>query len=76
MEVAKRVLDFLDLKLIFDKQYKRISIEIFARTTNILTYVLSSNCFPKKNIENFLKDVVLGLRSACDSDGKFEERSV
>ena len=52
MEVAEDVLEFLDLKLTFDKEYKRISVEIFAKATNSFTYVLPSTCFPKNSFEN------------------------
>ena len=64
MEVAKDVLEFLDLKLKFDK-YKRISVDILVKATNSFTYVLPSTSI-----------VALGLRRICDSDDKFEERSV
>ena len=76
MEVAEDVLELLNLKLIFDKEYKRISVDIFAKATNSFTYVLQSTCFPKKSIENVPKGIALGLRRICDSDDKFEERSV
>ena len=64
MEVAKDVLEFLDLKLKFDK-YKRISVDILVKATNSFTYVLPSTSI-----------VALRLRRICDSDDKFEERSV
>ena len=76
MEVAKDVLELLDLKLKFDKEHKRISADIFAKATNSFTYVLPSTCFPKNNIENVPKGVALRLTRICDSDDKFEERSV
>ena len=50
MEVAKDVLEFLDLKLTFDKEYKHISVDIFAKATNSFTYVLPSTCFPNKTV--------------------------
>ena len=50
MEVAKDVLEFLDLKLTFDKEYKRISVGTFAKATNSFTYILPSPCFPKNSI--------------------------
>ena len=40
------------------------------------TYVLPSTCFRKNTIENVPKGVALQLRRICDSDDKFEERSV
>ena len=76
MEVAKDVLEFLDLKLKFDKEYKRISLDIFAKATNSFTYILPSTCFPKNRTENFPKGVALRLRRTCDYDDKFEECSV
>ena len=76
MEVAKDVLEFLDLKFKFDTEHKRISVDIFAKATNSFTDVLPSTCFPKISIENVSKGVALWLRRICDSDDKFEERSV
>ena len=76
MEVTEDVLEFLDLKLTFDKKYKRISVDIFPKATNSFIYVLPSTCFPKKSIENVPKGVTLRLRRICDSDDKFDERSV
>ena len=43
MEVAEDALEFLDLKLTFDKEYKHILANIFAKATNSFTYVLPSN---------------------------------
>ena len=76
MEVAEDVLEFLDLKLTFDKEYKHISVDIFAKATHSFTLVLSSTCFPQNSIENIPKGVALRLRRICDSDDKFEECSV
>ena len=53
MEVAKDVLEFLDLKLKFDK-YKRISVDILVKATNSFTYVLPSTSI-----------VALRLRTQC-----------
>ena len=72
MEVAEDVLEFLNLKLTFDKEYKRISVI----TANSFTYLLPSTCCPKKSIENIPKGVALRLRRICDSDEKFDECSV
>ena len=47
-EVAEEVLEVLDLKLRFDKEYKRILVDIFAKTTNSFTYIVSIVCFPNK----------------------------
>ena len=73
MEVSKDVLEFLVLRLEFDKESKRISVETFSKATNSLIYVLPSTYFPKNNIENIPKGVVLHLRRICDSDSKFEK---
>ena len=51
-EVVEDVSDFLKLKLTFNKEYKRISVEIFAKATTSFTYVLPSTCFPKNSIGN------------------------
>ena len=76
MEVGKDVLEFPYLKLKFDKEHKRISVDIFSKATKSFTYVLPSSCFPKNSIENIPKGVALRLRRIFDSDDKFEERSV
>ena len=76
MEVARDVLQFLDLKRKFSKEYKRILVDIFAKATNSFTYILPSTCFPKNSTENVPKGVALRLRRICDSDDKFEECSV
>ena len=75
MEVAKDSLEFLDLKLMFDKDSKKTSVDVFLKATNSFTYLLPSTCFPKSNIENIPKGVALRLRRICDSDNKFEKRS-
>ena len=73
MEVATDTLVFLGLKLKFDKESKRISVDVFAKNTDSFTYVLPSTCFPKNNTENIPKGVALCLRRICDSDEKFEK---
>ena len=52
MEVATDTLEFLDLKLKFDKESKQISVDVFPKDANSFTYVLPSTCFPKNNIGN------------------------
>ena len=76
LEVAKDILEFLDLQLKLDKVSKIISVDIFSAATNSFTYVLPSTCFPKTNNENIPKGVALRLRRICDSDSKFGKRSV
>ena len=46
MEVAKNVLQFLYLRLTFDKESKDISLDIFAKSTNSFIYVVPNTCFP------------------------------
>ena len=55
MDVATDTLEFLDLKLKFDKESKHISEDLFAKQTDSFTYVLASTCFPKNNIKNIHK---------------------
>ena len=66
MKVTKDFLEFLDLKLKFDKEYKHILVEIFAKATNNFTYELPSTCFPKNSTENVPKGAALQLRRICD----------
>ena len=74
MEVAKDILQCLDLQLKFDKVSKLIFVDIFCKATNSFTYVLPSTCFSKTNIEKIPKDLALGSRRICDSGSKFEKR--
>ena len=75
MEVAKDILQFLNLQLKFNKASKLISVGTFFKATNSFTYVLPSTCFPKTNTENIPKGVALRLRRICDSDSKFGKNS-
>ena len=75
VEVATGTLEFLGLKIKFDKEIKQIYVDVFTKETYSSTYVLHSTCFPKNNVENIPKDVALRLRKICDSDKKFEKRS-
>ena len=75
MEVANDTLEFLDLKLKFNKESKQVSVDVFAKDTDSFTYVHPSACFPKNNFGNIPKGVVLRLRKICDSDEKFEKYS-
>ena len=70
MEVAEDSLEFVDLKLMFDKEAKKISVDVFSKTTNSFTYALPNTCFPKNNIENIPKGAALRLRRICDSEKK------
>ena len=75
MEVATDTLEFLDLKLKFDKESKQISVDVFAKDTETFTYVLPSTGFPQNSIERIPKGVDLHLRRICNSDEKFEKHS-
>ena len=55
MEVADRVLKFLDLKLTFDKEHKRISVDIFAKATNNFTTYFAGPVFLRKALKTFPK---------------------
>ena len=72
MEVTTDTLEFLDLKLKFDKESKQISLDVFPKDIDSFTYVLPSLCFPKNNIERIRKGVALRLRRIFKSNEKFE----
>ena len=50
-------------------------MDVFAKPTNSFTYVLSSTCSPKRNINNVPKGIALRLRRICNTDEKFDIRS-
>ena len=58
MEVAKDSLEFLDLKLMFDKDSKKISVGVFSKATNsfIHMYFLIL-VFLKLILKTFLKEL-------------------
>ena len=62
MEVANDIMQLLDLRLKFNKESKRIYVDISSKATNSFTNVLPSTCFPKNNIENIPKSLALSLR--------------
>ena len=68
-------LEFLHLKLKFDKESKLISVDVFAKDTDSFTYILPSKCFSKNNIENISKGVALRLRRICYFDETFKKHS-
>ena len=68
------ILDFLDLSLHINEDNK-ICVDVYAKPTNSLTYVLPSTCYPKKSINKVPKGIALRLRRICDSDEKFDIRS-
>ena len=75
MEVAKNYLEFLDLRLMFDKDSKKISVDVFSKATNSFIYVLPNTSLRKRNIENIPKGVAMRLRRIYDSDNKSQKRS-
>ena len=68
------LLEFLDLILHLDERNK-ICVDVFAKPTNSLTYVLPSTCYPQQNINNVPRSIVLRLRRICYIDEKFYRRS-
>ena len=66
MKVPADTLEFLDLRLKFDKESKQMSADVFAKDTN---------SFPKSNIESVPKGVALCLKWIWDSDEEFEKHS-
>ena len=72
--VNQSTLEFLDLSLHINGKNK-ICVDVYAKPTNSFTYVLPSTCYPKRNINNIPKSIVLRLRLICDSDEKFDIRS-
>ena len=68
--VNESVLAFLDLSLHVD-EHSKICVNFFAKPTNSFTYVLPSTCYPKKNIKNVPKGIVLRLRRIWYTDEKF-----
>ena len=54
MEVAEVVLEFLDLKLTFNKEYKRILADIFAKATNSFKYLLPTPIFLRTALKTLL----------------------
>ena len=59
----------------FDKESKKISVDVFSNATSGFAYVLPNACFPKSDVENIPKGVALRLRRICDSDRKLEKHS-
>ena len=55
------VLQILDLKLTFDKEYKCISVDVLVKATNSFTYILPSTFFRKNSFEIVPKGVAWRL---------------
>ena len=74
MEIAGDTgLEFLDLKLKINEG--KIRVDVYAKSTNSFSYSTPSTCYPKNDICNIPRGIVLRLRRICDDDETFEERS-
>ena len=74
MQVARDDrLEFLDLKL--KTVNRKVSVDVLTKLTSSFTYVLSSTCYPNRNIKNVTNSIALRLRIICDSDEKYDKRS-
>ena len=67
-------IEFLDLKL--KLRNNKIAVDGLAKPTNSFTYVLPTNCYPRKSISNLPRGIALRLRRICDTDEKFNSRSI
>ena len=67
-------IEFLDLKLKLENS--KIAVDVFAKPTNSFTYVLPSSWYPRKSINNIPCGIALRLRRICDTDEKFNSRSI
>ena len=67
-------IEFLDLKL--KLRNSKIAVDGFAKPTNSFTYVLPISCYPRKSINNIPRGIALRLRRICDTDEKFNSRSI
>ena len=65
---------FLDLKVKLENS--KIVVDVFAKFTNSFAYVLSTSCYPRKNLNNISRCIALRLRRICDTDEKFNSRSI
>ena len=52
MEVSKDSLEFLDLKLMFDKESKNISVDVFSKAMNSFTYDFVTLVFLKVTLKH------------------------
>ena len=67
-------IEFLDLKL--KLRNSKIAVDGFAKPTNSFKYVLPTSCYPRKSINNIPRGIALRLRRICDTDEKFNSRSI
>ena len=74
MQIQDKVgIEFLDIKL---KLQNSKTAEDFAKPTNSFTYVSPTSCYPRKNLNNEPRGKALRLRRICDTDEKFNSRSI
>ena len=64
---SESVLEILDLGLHINQQNK-ICVDVYAKLTNSITYVLPSTCYRRRNINNIPKGIARRLRRICNSD--------
>ena len=67
-------IEFLDLKLKLENS--KIALDVFAKPRNSFTCVLRTSCYPRKSLNNIPCGIVLRLRRICDTDEKFNCRSI
>ena len=67
-------LKFLGLRLKL-KGCKKITVDVYSKPTNRLTYVNPKTCYRSKNINEIPEGIALTLRRICDSDEKYEKLS-
>ena len=67
-------IEFLDLKLKLENS--KIGVDVFAKLTNSFTYMLPTSCYPGKSFNNIPRGIALRLRHNCDTDEKFNSRSI
>ena len=67
-------IEFLDVKLKLENS--KIAVDVFAKPTNGFTYVLPTSSYSRKSINNIRRGIALRLRRICDTDEKFDSRSI
>ena len=67
-------IEFLDLKLKLENS--KIVVDVFSKPTNSFIYVLPTSCYHRKSINNIPRGIALRLRRICDTDEKFNSRSI
>ena len=71
--LAKNGLEILDLKLKIAED--KIRADVYAKSTNSLSYTLPNTCYPKNNSCKIPKAIALRRRRICDDDETFDKRS-